>query len=388
MTIDGEYYESQNMEGKMESLAFQSGVIKSLTLKNRFIRSATFEGMADFEGKPTQKLKKLYYNLADGQVGLIVTGLTHVDGYKNLPNVEGLPFPLAMDEDRFIDSWTEIIEGVHRRGAKIAMQLIHLGRQDIPQLREPVAPSAVRLRNNGPVPRELTVEEINALIEKFAQSCRRVKEAGFDAVQLHGGHGFLISNFISPLFNVRKDEYGGSTENRARFMVNIIEKARISVGFDFPIMIKMNFDDFIEGGLQKDEAIETAKIIVQAGVDAIEVTGGTSSDDPLRESAEGINKEEDEAYFMPYARALKDHVSTPVILVGGIRSPVVVNKLLSNGIADFISMARPFISEPRLIRRWKDGNVNKAKCISCNKCRENMSKNSLRCYMNESEEKA
>lgn len=216
----------------MKSWAFQSGIIKSMTLKNRFIRSATFEGMANFEGKPTQKLKELYYNLADGQVGLIVTGLTHVDGYKNLPNIEGLPFPLEMDEDRFIDDWTEIIEGVHRRGAKIAMQLIHLGRQDIPQFREPVAPSAVRLRNSGPVPRELTVEEIEALIEKFAQSCRRVKEAGFDAVQLHGGHGFLISNFISPYFNIRNDRYGGSTENRARFIVDIIEKARISVGTD------------------------------------------------------------------------------------------------------------------------------------------------------------
>ena len=193
---------------------------------------------------------------------------------------------------------------------------------------------------------------------------------------------------MTALWNKRNDKYGGSTENRARFIVNIIEKTRILVGSDFPILIKMNFDDFIEGGLQKDEAIEIAKIIVQAGVDAIEVTGGISSDDPLRESAEGIYRVEDEAYFMSYARALKDHVSTPVILVGGIRSPVVINKLLSNRIADFISMARPFICEPWLIRRWNDGDVNKAKCISCNKCRKNMSKDSLRCYIDESEEKA
>jgi 2,4-dienoyl-CoA reductase-like NADH-dependent reductase (Old Yellow Enzyme family) len=376
------------MEEHMKSMAFQPAKIKNMQLKNRFVRSATFEGMANFEGRPTQKLKELYYNLADGQVGLIVTGLTHVDGYKNLPNIDGLPFPLAIDEDRFINDWGDLIEGVHRRGSKIAMQIIHLGRQDIPHLREPVAPSAIQLANSGIVPRELTVDEINELIEKFAQSCRRVKEAGFDAVQLHGGHGFLISNFISPYFNIRNDEYGGCTENRARFIVRIIEKARKLVGSEFPILIKMNFDDFITGGLNKDEAIKIAKIITQAGIDAIEVTGGISSDNPLRESAKGINAEKDEAYFMSYAKAMKNHVSIPAILVGGLRSPTVIDNLLINGIVDFISMARPFICEPRLIRRWKDGDVNKAKCISCNKCRENMSKESLRCYIDESEEKA
>jgi 2,4-dienoyl-CoA reductase-like NADH-dependent reductase (Old Yellow Enzyme family) len=254
------------------------------------------------------------------------------------------------------------------------MQLIHLGRQDMPHLREPVAPSAVRLGKSGLVPRELTVEEIDSLVDKFAQSCRRVEAAGFDAVQLHAGHGFLISNFISPYFNIRKDEYGGSTEKRARFIVRIVEETRELVGDEFPILIKMNFDDFIPGGLDKDEAIRIAKIITQAGIDAIEVTGGISSIDPLRQSAKGIKSEKDEAYFMPYAKALKDHVSVPIILVGGIRSPAVIESLLMNGIADFISMSRPFICEPKLIKRWKDGDVGKAKCISCNKCRENMSK--------------
>ena len=174
----------------MESLSLLPSKIKNMKLKNRFIRSATFEGMADFEGRPTQKLKELYCNLAEGGLGLIVTGLAHVDGYKNLPDIKGLPFPLAIDEDRFINDWGDLIEEVHIRGAKIAMQISHLGRQDIPHLREPVAPSAVQLENSGNVPRELTFNEINELIEKFAQSCRRVKEAGFDAVQLHGGHGY------------------------------------------------------------------------------------------------------------------------------------------------------------------------------------------------------
>ena len=295
----------------------------------------------------------------------------------------GLPFPLAMDEDRFIDGWAELIEGIHCRGAKIALQLIHLGRQDLPHLRQPGAPSAVRLKNKGPAPRELTIDEIETLVEKFAQSIRRAREAGFDAVQLHGGHGFLISNFLSPYFNVRQDQYGGSTENRARFVVNIITRARRLAGTDFPVLIKMNFNDFIQVGLEKDEAVEIAKILAQSGIDAIEVTGGTSSDDPLRESAEGIADENDEAYFKSYARALKQHDSIPVILVGGIRSPMVINRLLGDGTADFIAMSRPFICEPGLVRRWKDGDAGKARCISCNRCKGNASKAPLRCYLDE-----
>lgn len=170
--------------------------------------------------------------------------------------------------------------------------------------------------------------------------------------------------------------------------MKILEKARLLVGHEFPILIKMNFDDFIKGGLKKDEAIKIAKIIIEAGIDAIEVTGGTSSNNPLHESAKGITDEKDEAYFVSYAKALKNHVSIPVILVGGFRSLTVIDKLLTDGIVDFISMARPLICEPGLIKRWKDGNIKKAKCISCNKCKENISKQSLRCYIDEPLEQA
>ncbi|MBN2060784.1 MAG: NADH:flavin oxidoreductase [Deltaproteobacteria bacterium] len=371
----------------MDSLLFTATKIKNINLKNRFVRSATFENMATPDGRPTQMLKEMYNDLAEGEVGLIVTGLAHVDGYKNLQGAKGIPFPLAIDEDRFIDDWRDVIEGVHKHGAKIAMQIIHPGRQDIPHIREPVAPSAVRLENSDRAPREMTANEIHELIEKFAQSCRRVKEAGFDAVQLHGGHGYLISNFISPYFNIRDDSYGGSTHNRARFITEIIKRARKMVGPEFPIMIKMNFDDFIKGGLNRDEAVRIAKIIVQAGIDAIEVTGGVSSHNPLSVSAKAINREKDEAYFQSYAKALKKQVPVPVILVGGIRSISVIDKLIRDEITDFIAMCRPFICEPGLIKRWKEGDSKKAKCISCNKCRENLPKQSVRCYLNESLER-
>ena len=364
----------------MEQTLFTAYELGGMRIKNRFVRSATFEGMATFDGKPTKMLRDLYYNLAEGEVGLIITGLTHVDGYKNLPDIAGLPFPLAIDSDIYIDAWEELIDGVHRRGAKIAMQITHLGRQDIPQLREPIAPSPVPIANSNITPREMTLDEIDRMVEKFSASCKRVKDAGFDAVQLHGCHGYLISNFLSPYTNIRSDRYGGNIENRSRFLLEILKKAKELVGPDFPILIKMNCDDFVDGGLKIEESIEIAKMIVQNGIDGIEISGGIYSDNPLRISRTGINKPEDEAYFKPYANALKKQIDVPIILVGGNRSYEMVSSLIEDGITDFISMSRPFIREPRLIERWKGGNLEKAKCISCNKCRDNVSLYSLKCY--------
>ena len=369
----------------MRSILFKPVDIKSIQLKNRFVRSATIEGLATFDGRPTRKLKELYFKLAEGEVGLIVTGAALVEAYKNLPNIEGLPFPSAIDEDRHVKDWKEVIDGVHERGSKIAMQITHPGRQDYPSLRgsAPIAPSAVPLEDRNIVPREMTVDEIKEMVEKFARACRRVKEAGFDAVQLHGGHGYLLNNFISPYANVRTDRYGGGTENRSRFIVEIVKKARKFVGPGYPLMIKMNFDDFIEGGLDKDEAVRVAKIIAQAGIDCIEVSGGTQAEGGKHISVKGINTEEKEAYFRPYAEALKEHVSIPVILVGGLRTPSVMEKLVKDGVTDLVSMCRPFIREPQLIKRWKDGDQTKAKCISCNKCFENWTKRPTRCYIEE-----
>jgi 2,4-dienoyl-CoA reductase-like NADH-dependent reductase (Old Yellow Enzyme family) len=246
----------------------------------------------------------------------------------------------------------------------------------------PIAPSPVEEKTFGNVPREMTVAEIKEMIEKFAQVCRRVKEAGFDAVQLHGGHGYLISNFISPYTNIRTDEYGGDTERRARFVVDIVRRARELVGDEFPIMIKMNCDDFVSGGLSKDEAARVAAVIEEAGIDCIEITGGIYE---TREemSRLGINKEEKEAYFRSHAEALRKAVNIPLILVGGIRSPNVIEKVLSDGVADMVSMCRPFIREPGLVKRWKDGDLKKATCISCGQCSENTFTMPMRCYVEE-----
>lgn len=367
----------------MISKLFEPANINGIQLKNRFIRSATAEGMTTFDGYPTQELKEIYCTLAEGEIGLIITSGACIEAWKNYPETIGFLSPLAIYEDRYIETWQKIIAAVHERGAKIAMQIGHLGRQDIPELREsaPIAPSAVPIKDRDIVPQELNLHAIREIIEKFAQACRRVKESGFDAVQFHGAHGNLINNFMSPLTNIRVDDYGGNTENRTRFMVEIIDRTRELIGPDFPLMIKMNFNDFIDGGLHKDEAVRIAEIIIQAGIDCIEVSGGTLSESKNHIAVKGIKEEEQEAYFQTYAKALKEHVSIPVILVGGHRTPGVMAKILEDDAADFISMSRPLIREPGLIKRWKNGDLKKAKCISCNLCFENWIFRPLRCYV-------
>jgi len=366
------------------SVLFDKVEICGIELRNRFVRSATYEGMATPDGGPSEKLAELYYELADGEIGLIITSGAQIDGYKGLPDIEGLPYPSAMDDDRLIDCWRPIVAGVHERGSKIAMQIVHPGRADNPGLRksDPIAPSPVPIDDFDIMPKEMNLEEIDQMVDMFAQACRRVKEAGFDAVQLHGGHGYLISNFISPYTNVRTDKYGGNTENRARFIVEIVEKARELVGAEFPIMIKMNCDDFLEDGLKIDEAVKVAKIIVGAGIGCIEVTGGIT-ETRRRTAKKGIVLETDEAYFKEHAAALKKNVSAPIILVGGLRTPKVIEKVIQDGVADLASMSRSFIREPGLVKRWKEGDLEKATCISCNKCGDKVFKKSLTCYIEE-----
>lgn len=362
---------------------FQPGSIKGVQLKNRFVRSATAEAMATFDGYPTQELEELYCTLAEGDVGFIITSGAYIEAWKNYPKTLGLASPLAIYDDCYIRAWQGIISAVHERGTKIAMQIGHLGRQDITELRgsAPIAPSAVPIKGNSVAPREMTLSDIEDITEKFAQACLRVKKAGFDAVQFHGAHGNLITNFMSPFTNLRTDEYGGSTENRARFLTEVIKRSRKTVGPEFPLMIKLSFSDFVDGGYDGDEAVAMAKMLEKAGIDCIEVSGGTLSESKYHIAVNGIQKEDQEAYFATYAKKLKKQVSVPVMLVGGHRTPEVMNRILEDGVADFISLSRPLIREPGLIKRWKNGDLQKAKCVSCNQCFENWIFRPLRCYV-------
>ncbi len=368
------------------SIIFEPMTIKNMKIRNRIARSATFEGMGNARGEPTERHARLYTTLAEGEVGLLVTSAALVERFKlQLPEGADIAYPTFIDRDELVELWKPIVAAVRSRGAAMAMQVVHPGRQELPDLRlgePPLAPSAVEVKESGVMPREMTVDDIRDMVEKFAQACRRVKEAGFDAVQLHGGHGYMISNFISPYTNRRADEYGGDTAGRAKFIVDIVHRARELVGDDYPIMIKMNCDDFVPGGITKDEATRVASAIEGGGIDCIEVTGGIPE---AREqmSRKGINKQEKEAYLLPYSEALRPVVKIPLILVGGMRSPKVIEKILSNGVADMVSISRPFIREPQLVKRWKEGDLKKAKCVSCDKCAENVFVKSMRCYVEE-----
>jgi 2,4-dienoyl-CoA reductase-like NADH-dependent reductase (Old Yellow Enzyme family) len=364
---------------------FEPIKIKNLNIRNRIARSATYEGMGNHRGEPSRQLAQLYNTLAEGGVGLLFTSATIIERFKlELPEGADMPYPTFIDADEMAEFWKPIVKDVHARGAAIAMQVVHAGRQEAPIVRggeAPIAPSAVQEQTYGVVPREMTLAEIKDMIENFAQAVRRVKSAGFDAAQLHGGHGYLISNFISPYTNRRTDEYGGDTARRARFIVDIVCRARELVG-DYPIMIKMNCDDFVPDGLDKNEAARVAGVIAKAGIDCIEVTGGIY-ESREQMSRKGINKEEKEAYLRPYAEALRKAVDIPLILVGGMRSPKVIDKILSDGVADMVSLCRPFIREPQLVNRWKRGDLSKAACISCNQCGENTFTQPMRCYVEE-----
>jgi 2,4-dienoyl-CoA reductase-like NADH-dependent reductase (Old Yellow Enzyme family) len=216
--------------------------------------------------------------------------------------------------------------------------------------------------------KEITAQDIREIVIAFADAARRAKSAGFDGIQIHSAHGYLLSQFLSPAFNRRQDNYGGNVGNRSRIHLEVYDAIRKAVGKDYPVLIKMNCRDFTEDGLNQEDSIQAASLLANAGIDAIELSGGLITGGKLSPSRPEISSEDKEAYFMEDAHAFKRQINIPLILVGGIRSFEVAERLLEDGVADYISMSRPFIREPGLINRWRAGDRRKAECISDNLC--------------------
>ncbi len=347
------------------SAIFDQTMINGMALANRLVRSATWEAMCDDDGRPTDRLTDFYCDLARGGVGLVVTGYTFVS-----PEGKQLHGKMGIHTDGFEDNYRKMTSAVHDAGGKIALQLVHAGGQtDTANAgRQPLAPSAVEVDQFPEVPAEMSKDDINNIIEAFGAAARRAKDWGFDAVQFHGGHGYLITQFLSPLTNRRTDEYGGSIENRTRFAMEVYQKVRDTVGSDFPVMIKLNGADNLEGGLEIDDAVFAAGKLSEAGIDAIEVTVGTPASGALGPVRTNIDAPENEAYNMDLARQIREAVSCPVMVVGGFRSPGVAETAIKEDRVDYIAMSRPFIREPGLGNRWEEGDLATAKCISCNGC--------------------
>jgi 2,4-dienoyl-CoA reductase-like NADH-dependent reductase (Old Yellow Enzyme family) len=345
---------------------FENSNLADLVLRNRTFRSATWEGLADEDGFVRPELIRLIAELARNSVGMIVTGYLYVS-----PEGRGLPYQTGVWDDAHVDGLSKIAKAVHDEGGLVTAQIAHAGgrtRREYINGQIPMAPSAVEGFSFGDTPREMTSRDIEAVIEGFAAGARRVKEAGFDAVQLHCAHNYLLSQFLNPLVNQRSDRYGGSPENRRRLVIEVYDAVRNVVGKEFPILIKLNTTDGPEGGISIQEALGVAKSLASRGLAAVEVSGGMAGSDEYRASRKGIAKRSQEAYFREAARIFKQELTIPVILVGGIKSYEIAEEILERGDADYVSFSRPLICEPDLIERWKQGDRSRSKCVSCNRC--------------------
>lgn len=347
---------------------FYKTKINHMELKNRFVRSATWEGLANSDGSCSGELADLMLKLAKGQVGLIITS----HAYVNQTGQAGIK-QLGIYSDQLISSYIKIVEKVHREGSKIIMQIAHAGGRASAQLvkSQPFGPSSLEIKDCM-MCREMTKSEIFQIIEDFKNAAVRAKKSGFDGVQIHAAHGYLLNQFLSPFFNKRKDEYGGSIENRARLILEILQAIRSELGRQFAILIKINSDDFIEGGFTQSEMVQVSAMLESAGIDAVELSGGTSLKISSYSSSRvgEIDSKKEEVYYRDAANLYKEKITVPLILVGGIRSFEVANELVEKELADYISLCRPLIREPDLIKRWKRGNTERAACIYCNKCFE------------------
>ncbi|MFH1138558.1 MAG: NADH:flavin oxidoreductase [Pseudomonadota bacterium] len=347
--------------------AFEKTSIKGLELENRFVRSATWEGLADEEGRAGDELPKMLAALARGGVGLVITGFAYVSRAG-----KALPHQTGAHRDDLIPGLARTAEAVHAAGGKTIVQLVHGGLQTDEAVcgEVPAGPSAVRLSGVDPRVRELSAGEIQEIVEDFGRAAARVKSAGFDGVQLHLAHGYLLNQFLSPFFNKRGDRYGGGLPNRARISYEAYEAVRGAVGEDFPVLVKLNSEDCVEGGLTLEDSLKVAQNLAEMGLDAIEVSGGHRWSRRLGPARTKIANSEDEAYFRPAARVFKSKVRVPIMLVGGLRSPGVIDEILAAREADYIAMSRPLIRQPDLVKTWAEGDRTPAACISCNGCFE------------------
>lgn len=343
------------------SILFEPYELCGMELRNRFVRSATMENKALEDGRPGPMLFETYGELAEGGAGMINTSATFPDARWS-PG--GAMKPLIMGSDDVIPDFRKLTDAVHRSGARITVQLA-------PPFRfngEPIAPSSHSPGEpEKAMPREVTREEMGQILATYQAAAGRAREAGFDAVQIHGAHGYTLAKFISPLFNKRTDNYGGSAENRARFLVEIMRAMKAGAGEDYPVFIKLNCADFQEGGMTIEDSAPVAEVLDREGIDAIEPSGGSVGG--ANNSRGPIDKDKwAENFYMPLAEEVKRKVRAPVMMVGGLRKFEVLESVIKEGRADLISMSRPFLREPDLVNRWMSGDLSPSKCVACNGC--------------------
>ena len=322
------------------------------TIKNRFFKSAMSEGMGTRDFQPKKNIATLYKRWAEGGTGLIITGNIMVD-----PKGTAEPGNIVFDKNSNMEILKDWAKQGQQHGAKVMVQLNHPGKQ-VPKTiaKETIAPSTIPLGNGlnklFSTPRALTTSEIEELVQKFVTSAKVAKEAGFSGVQIHAAHGYLISQFLSPHDNRRTDKYGGSLENRMRFLKEIYLGMREELGKDFTIGIKINSTDFKEDGLTEEDSLKTIIELANLGLDFVEISGGTYERPAMMGAT---SKSTNQVFFAEYSKKLKQKIEIPVVVTGGIRSINAMNTLLNDNTTDFIGIARPLTIDPNIPNKIKQG---------------------------------
>lgn len=380
-------------------MIFNESNISGIKVANRIFRSATHDGLADNDGAPSAELIKKYEMLAKNEVGCIITGYAAVSS----SGVSPYPRMLKIYDDSVIDRYKQLTEAVHLYNTPIVLQIAHCGRQTSSKAigEQKIAPSSVMHIMYPDKASEASTEQIYAMIEDFIRAAERAEKAGFDAVQLHGGHGYILHDFLSPYGNRRKDMFGGSLENRCR-VVELIIKG-IKQRTKLPVWIKISASDNRKNGMNPDYTVRVLKRLQAAGLDAVEVSCGTVEDgmntmrskllpmeavfryrEPIASFPESLKKlflaganlvnplikqpSPLELFNVDNAGRIKKELSIPVIVVGGISRLSDMEDIIGSGKADYVSMCRPFICQPNLVRRLHEGKQTEAKCIMCNYC--------------------
>jgi 2,4-dienoyl-CoA reductase-like NADH-dependent reductase (Old Yellow Enzyme family) len=349
-------------------VTIESCRIGGIETKNRIVRSATFEGRAD-NSKISDAMVDMYRDLAHGGVGVIITGFLTISTTDN-PN----PKAITVTDDSSIPGLTQLAEATHNHGSKIVAQLNHATSQLFHVPENPVfGVSAVTDPISTITPKAFSTDQVKALVTEFADAAERAQKAGFDGVQIHGAHGYLFNRWMSPIFNKRTDEYGGSIEANTKVIVETLQEIKKRCGSDFPVWIKLNSSDFQgEEGVTEEIFLATSKLLAESGIDAIEVSGGTQYGEHTPARSKKFA-----AYHLGAAERLKKQVDTSVILVGGIRSIDKADEIFYTTKIDAISISRPLIREPGLVKRWTEGDRRDAECVACNGC---FNPNGTKCF--------
>ncbi len=347
---------------------FTPGKIGKLEIKNRILQAPMGTFSYDDEGIPSQQTIDYFVERAKGGVGLIICHAVRASAESR---VRGLP---NLYEDKYIPIMAKIADAIHREGAKCALQLNHSGKAITYQAKREgqpsessyaIGPSAMKYIKTGVVLHEMTQEEIQRLVEQFSDTARRVMQAGYDMVELHAAHGYLMSSFLSPYTNRRTDEYGGSAQKRARFICEILERIRDKAGPDFPVSVRFNGSDFLSGGITLEDALLQGQMFEKAGANILHVSAGAHENTEVQ----FLSYLWPDAYLTDLAAQMKKVVKIQVCTVGKLGDPRVANKVLEEGKADFISLARPLLADPYWPLKAQEGRIDEInRCVYCNNC--------------------